>query len=586
MFAVCADVVDLVAPEQITIQRRESGTGAVVPVEEKKVVKNIGDWPQNVQRIFRTRLDLVQLYPETYTITENLGTGAFGNVFAAHCSDPTLPAIVVKFVNEDPEERPRTPKLRGETYTLRSLDLCGDSVKFKQWQEQNPGIFIQYMRSDSISDYSAEYTGTFQDGWCLLHRYGPSLNLLSPDELGRVDLAILACQMTDALHYLHQRRVTHGDIKAGNICLTRDRTSFVLIDLGEVRSYFSDQETVDDMASMYRTKNYDSLLEDKKAYGTLSLCPVDQMFGSASVLGDFESLGYVLLYTRNMREGLPWLSWAGNAYRADGVDYDKDRAFLAMVPYKLDAVFGAGVDGLVRDNDPFQQALKTFMRIALRRDRVNYGNTVEGCAKCERDYQMLRNALVAGFESLQPHERNPLFAKAKDQLVSTTSVPHTTPLPMPSWRPAPAWPISTGAPPPPKQAHCDPIIYYTVASSGKDDVCQKIDDWMTKSAGCAVSNRLHDAPKNSFIVLFFDGTCGGGEDAVTQLYDYVTKTRAPHTLFSVGIASKFADQAWHQAGIHDTDFQIGPDLEEMQEVFIDAKFGIISYFFKEACKSV
>lgn len=583
MIAVCTDVAVALEPEQITVTRREPGSDQIIFTGPRELIKNINKWSENIQCVFRTRIDLVRSYAETYTITENLGRGSFGNVFATHCSDSDLPPLVAKFVTEEPEDRDHLSKLRGETATLRELDLYGDSVKYAQWQQQHPSIFIQYMRADAIADSSAKYRGTFQDGgWCLLHRYGPSLNLLDPDEYGRIDLALLACQMTDALHYLHQRHVTHGDIKPGNICTTRDRSGFVLIDLGEVRGYYTCNEHVEDMESMYRDRIYDRLTTNKKAYGTYAYCPVDQLFGTPSVLGDFESLGYVLLYMRNMRSGLPWLTWGpGPAYRADLKEFDKDRAFIAMVPYKLDACFGTGVDGLIRDKDPFQQALKPFMRIALRQDRFNYSNTVEGLAECERDYDALRYALAAGLGPLQPRDRKPLFVKAGDQLVPTTSAPRPASLPMPSRHPV-SWPMNTCAPKPPKAAPCEPVLYYAVASID-DETHAKIDAWMSTKAGCRVSNRLHEAPKNSFVVLFLDGSCGGG-NAVDDLRNYVEKTRAPHSLFLVGIAGKLANQAWRQEGMQYTDYQIGPDIEtsELDEIFLVSAFSVIS-LFKKAC---
>ena len=130
------------------------------------------------------------------TLLEMLGEGSFGKVFKAmHHERNQVVAVKVVSLEEDNGELEREIELLNECDHANVVQYYGSFVhQSKLW------IVMEYCEGSSLLDVMSAC------GRCLTEP--------------QTAAALAAC--TSALHYLHERRRVHRDIKAGNLLLNSD----------------------------------------------------------------------------------------------------------------------------------------------------------------------------------------------------------------------------------------------------------------------------------------------------------------------------------------------------------------------------
>ena len=452
---------------------------------------------------------------EKFSIMEHIGKGGFGSVHKVTPLSRHLPLMVAKYMKK--------LSVRNETRVYTDLELFGEMEDFSKWHALNPGINLPFMfaSSDSTANTSITIDGAreFPDV-CLLHLNGVSLDQLYPEDYGKLDLALLGVQMLDALHYLHQRRYVYRDIKPENICCSRfvdgEPQQFVLIDLGLCSHFFFDHFDMLTAEENYEDRIFRPFT--KRISGTWEFQSVDQHVGFSTARGDFESLGYVLIYLRMGSNGLPWMRWS---------ELNEEAARL-KVRTRFD---DNGVDALfVNSSDQFSVILHNYMRHAVHASKGIYRD--DELADYER-YYTVATEFMQQFCSLNIGDRLPLYLPDGTLNTSMFGDPilacnYSTPV---------TWPLAKPAAQPPTKA-----IFWECVSHNPD-VCTEISNWLRDAAGdIPLANLSDDTPADCFILLVFDGTV---LDTTTErIAFYVEQSYRSKRIVQVGlVASKYDDLA-------------------------------------------
>ncbi|XP_072022828.1 uncharacterized protein [Amphiura filiformis] len=183
----------------------EEGNGAI-NTEELTAIKDMYD-----VQVITSRPDYD---PRTLQF---LGRGAFGEVYKV--TDKSGKSYAIKMLKElETSDIRALEKFKRETESLSKV--CHPNiVKLEEVMREGHRLCIKL---------------EFVDGCDLRHIIEPKDGQPSPQSKEFVLDA--AKQIGAALEYLHQRELIHGDIKADNVMVTRDRKTFKLADFGLARN--------------------------------------------------------------------------------------------------------------------------------------------------------------------------------------------------------------------------------------------------------------------------------------------------------------------------------------------------------------
>lgn len=224
-----------------------------------------------------------QSFSEAYSISHQIGKGAFGKLYkVSHRQDPTHP-FAAKVVRLPGSATEKTTDLEREAQILQSLVL-------------DPGF-------PRVQNYSTESNHEI----LVMSLLGPNLGYLHKQCEGRFSLKtviLLALQALRRIEALHKQGMLHRDIKPENLVMgggCKDETTLYLIDFGLAVPYLDG------------TGKHVPFSKNGNVAGTLYYLSVFGHLGiQAARRDDLISLGYVLIHL--IKGGLPWVHFPGNMH--------------------------------------------------------------------------------------------------------------------------------------------------------------------------------------------------------------------------------------------------------------------------------
>jgi fused-like protein len=134
---------------------------------------------------------------QSYVVLEHVGEGSFGKVFRGR-RKYTGQFVALKFVSKAGKSAQELDALRQEIAILRQLD------------HPNVILLLDYFETPRDVVVVTEFAP-----------HGELLNILKDDQfLSEDSVRSIAVQLTSALHYLHERRVMHRDMKPQNVLVS------------------------------------------------------------------------------------------------------------------------------------------------------------------------------------------------------------------------------------------------------------------------------------------------------------------------------------------------------------------------------
>ena len=222
-------------------------------------------------------------FSETYSISHQIGKGAFGKLYkVSNKQDPTLP-FAAKVVRLSGSLTEKTTDLEREAQILQSLVL-------------EPGF-------PRLQNYSTESNHEI----LIMSLLGPNLGYLHKQLEGKFSLKtviLLALQALRRIEALHKQGMLHRDIKPENLVMgagVKDENTLYLIDFGLAVPYLDS------------TGKHVPFSKNSNVAGTLYYLSVFGHLGiQASRRDDLISLGYVLIHL--LKGGLPWVNFPGDMH--------------------------------------------------------------------------------------------------------------------------------------------------------------------------------------------------------------------------------------------------------------------------------
>jgi len=204
-----------------------------------------------------------------YLITEQIGSGSFGEVFLAEHKDGGFVAIKV-------EDKRKAKRITREYKIYRYLHKYnyGDGIPkiYDFLQSDDYNIMVMQLLGPSLDDLFTKTSGVFKIGTVLL----------------------LGIQIIELLEKLHRFKYIHRDIKPNNFLISRDLSmeQVYLMDFGLSKKYMIGDKHI-------------KFTDSKSLIGTIRYASRNIHMGfEPSRRDDLESVGYMLVYFLKGR--LPW----------------------------------------------------------------------------------------------------------------------------------------------------------------------------------------------------------------------------------------------------------------------------------------
>lgn len=148
-----------------------------------------------------------------FQIQERLGAGAMGEVYRAHWTTRNRPAAVKTISNEGPARAKAADRFKREAEILFQFKHP-NIVRF-YYAGRDKETRLMYMAMELID-------GSTLEEEIERRRVAKSMEALDREGIFHwTEVANLAVQLCDALHYAHERGIVHRDLKPSNLMMTK-----------------------------------------------------------------------------------------------------------------------------------------------------------------------------------------------------------------------------------------------------------------------------------------------------------------------------------------------------------------------------